>query len=144
MLHYVCALPNKKGTAAPLEFISDDPAKIEEWARRHDREGWGVYDCHNPLKPGATRRSKETVAEIRDIFVDIDPKDIVETVAEVDARVDELLLPFSWYNDSGRGRHGGYRLKEPISTDDKEMVARVDAVRVRLTEILCGDRTTRR
>ena len=36
MLHYVCALPNKKGTAAPLEFISDDPAKIEEWARRHD------------------------------------------------------------------------------------------------------------
>ena len=140
MPHYVCALPNKKGTAAPLEFISDDPAKIEEWARRHDREGWGVYDCHNPLKPGATRRSKETIAEIRDIFVDIDPKDIVETVAEVDARVDELLLPFSWYNDSGRGRHGGYRLKEPISTDDEEMVARVDAVRERLTEILCGDR----
>ena len=140
MLHYICALPNKKGTAAPLEFISDDPVKIEEWARRHDRPGWGVYDCHNPLKPGATRRSKETIAEVRDIVVDIDPKDIVETVVEVDARVRELLLPFSWYNDSGRGRHGGFRLKEPVDVGDAEMIARVDTVRERLTEILCGDR----
>jgi len=105
MLHYICALPNKKGTAAPLEFISDDPAKIEEWARRHDREGWGVYDCHNPLKPGATRRAKETIAAITSIAVDVDRKDIVETMLEVDARAGGLLLRLSWWNDSGRGRH---------------------------------------
>jgi len=60
MPSYVCALPNKKGDGIPQEFISDDPAKIEEWAQQHDKPGWGVFDCHNPLKPGATKRNKET------------------------------------------------------------------------------------
>jgi hypothetical protein len=140
MPFYVCALPNKKGTAAPLELICDDQAKIEAWARRHDREGWGIYTCHNPLKPGATRRSKETIAEVREIVVDIDPKDVVETMDEVDVRLNGLLLPPSELRDSGRGRHVVFWLKDPVSTDDQEMIAGVDAVRERLTEILCGDR----
>src|ERR1700704_2593806 len=140
MSFYVCALPNKKGTASPQEFISDDLAKIEEWAQRHDREGWGVYDCHNPLKAGATRRCKETIAMITNIYVDIDPKDVVESPDEVDARLHDLLLTPSEVRTSGRGRHVVFYLKEPIDADDTEMIARVDAVRDRLTEILCGDR----
>jgi AAA domain len=139
MPFYVCALPNKKGAGIPQEFISDDIAKIEEWARQHDKPGWGVYDCINPLKGGATARNKDNVAAVVSIRIDIDPKSVIETVDEVDAHLGNMLLPPSALIDSGRGRHADWALKEPISTDDAEMIARVDTVRSRLIETLCGD-----
>jgi hypothetical protein len=139
-MFYVCALPNKKGSAAPEEFFSDDPAAVEAWARRHDREGWGVYDCINELKPEARRRAKDTVAAVSRFYADVDPKDVVEAMPEVDNLLRDLLLPPSWVRDSGRGRHVGYELKEPVDYDDQEMLARLDVVRERVTEILCGDR----
>jgi AAA domain len=140
MLYYVCALPNKRGTGAVQEFFSDDLAKIEEWARQHDKPGWGVYDCINPLKDGASARNKESVAAVVSLRIDIDSKDIVETLPEVDAHLANMLLPPSAVIDSGRGRHADWVLKEPIPTDDAAMIARVDAVRARLVEILSGDR----
>jgi hypothetical protein len=140
MPHYVCALPNKKGAGVPQEFISDDLAKIEEWARQHDKPGWGVYDCINPLKDGAAARNKENVAAVVALRVDIDGKSIIETMDEVDAHLANMLLPPGAIIDSGRGRHANWELKEPISADEAEMITRVDAVRVRLIEILCGDR----
>jgi hypothetical protein len=71
MPYYVCALPVKKGTAPIQQFISDDLNEIETWARERDKPGWGVYDCHNPLKPGATARNKETVASVIEIYADV-------------------------------------------------------------------------
>jgi RecA-family ATPase len=140
MLYYVCALPNKKGVGVPQEFISNDPAKIEEWAKQHDKPGWGVYDCINPLKDGAGARNKENVAAVVSIRIDIEGKSVVETMDEIDAHLGNMLLPPTAVIDSGRGRHADWALKEPISTDDAEMIARADAVRARLIEILSGDR----
>jgi AAA domain len=140
MLYYVCALPNKKGVGVPQEFISNDPAKIEEWAKQHDKPGWGVYDCINPLKDGAGARNKENVAAVVSIRIDIDGKSVVETMDEIDAHLGNMLLPPTAVIDSGRGRHADWALKESISTDDAEMIARADAVRARLIEILSGDR----
>jgi hypothetical protein len=139
MLYYVCALPNKKGAGIPQEFISGDPAKIEEWARQHDKPGWGVYDCINPLRDAVAARNKENIAAILSIRIDIDGKSVVETMDEIDSHLGNMLLPPSSVIDSGRGRHADWALKEPIPTDDAEMIARVDAVRRRLIEILCGD-----
>jgi AAA domain len=136
---YMCALPIKKGAGVPQEFISDDTAKLEEWAKRHDQPGWGVYRCPNPLKDGATTRSKDTIAAVVSVRIDVDGKDVAETLPEVDAHLNNMLLPPTSIIDSGRGRHADWELKEPISTDDAEMVARVDAVRKRLVEILCAD-----
>jgi hypothetical protein len=133
-------LPNKRGDGIPQEFISDDPAKIEEWAQRHDKPGWGVFDCHNPLKAGATKRNKETIAAVAEIYVDVDPKDINESMETVDGLLRELLITPTEIRNSGRGRHVIYRLKEAISTDDAAMIERVDTVRAKLTDILCGDR----
>jgi hypothetical protein len=113
MPYYVCALPNKKGDGIPQEFISDDPSKIEEWAQQYNKPGWGVFDCHNPLKPDATRRTKETIAAIECIYADVDPKNIVETMEEVDAQLRDFLMPLE-IRDSGRGRHIGSKLKEPV------------------------------
>jgi hypothetical protein len=129
MPSYVCALPNKKGDGIPQEFISDDPAKIEEWAQQHDKPGWGVFDCHNPLKPGATRRNKETIAGVAEIYVDVDPKDINESMETVDGLLRELLITPTEIRNSGRGRHVIYRLKEAIGTDDAAMIERADGAR---------------
>jgi hypothetical protein len=140
MPYYVCALPNKKGAGIPQEFISDDPAAIESWAKGHDKPGWGVYDCINPLRDGATARNKESVAAVVSIRVDIDGKSVIETMEEVDAHLGNMLLPPSSIIDSGRGRHADWKLKEAIPTDDTDMIARIDPVRSRLIEILSGDR----
>jgi len=138
-LYYVCALPNKKGAGAPREFFSNDPAKIEQWARQHDKPGWGVYDCPNPLKDGATARNKESIAAVVSVRVDIDSKSVVEPVDAIDACLGEMLLPPATVIDSGHGRHADWALKEPVDTSDKDLIARIDKVRDRLIEILCGD-----
>jgi len=138
-VYYVCALPNKKGAGAPKEFFSDDPAKVEAWAREHDKPGWGVYDCPNPLKDGATARNKESVAAVVSIRVDIDSKSVVELTDTIDACLGEMLLPPTTIINSGHGRHADWALKEAIDTNDVGLIARVDNVRTRLIEILCGD-----
>jgi hypothetical protein len=137
--YYICALPNKKGTGAPKEFISDDIAKIEEWARRHDKPGWGVFDCINPLKDGATARTKETIAAVESLRIDVDSKDVFETKPEIETQLVSMLL-HPTVIDSGHGLHADWPLKEQVDTGDAAAIARVDAVRDRLIEILCGDR----
>jgi AAA domain-containing protein len=137
--YYVCALPNKKGAGVPKEFISDDLAKIEEWARQHDKPGWGVFDCINPLKDGATARTKDTIAAIESLRIDVDSKDVVETKPEIETQLANMLL-HPTVIDSGHGLHADWPLKEQVDTGDAATIARVDAVRDHLIEILCGDR----
>src|SRR5262245_26655971 len=136
MLYYVCALPNKKGAGIPQEFFSDDPAKIEEWARQHDKPEWGVSDSTHPLKDATEKQNKASDDALVSDRVDVDGKSVTETMDEVDGHLGNMLLPPSAIIDSGRGRHADWKLKEPIPTDDTGMIARVDAVRARLIEIL--------
>ena len=111
-------LPNPGEPGAPHECIADDPHVIEAFARREDKPGRGVYDCVSPLKPGARRRSLETIGEIVALHVDVDGKDLVEDLATIDARLATLPLPPSEVRNSGRGRHVVYALKEPIDAAD--------------------------
>ena len=84
---YLCSLPNPGKPGAPHEFLTHDWRQAEDWARREDRPGRGVYYCVNPLREGARTRSKETVAAITGLHVDIDFKDIDEDSDEVDRRL---------------------------------------------------------
>jgi hypothetical protein len=137
MPYYVCSLPNPGEPGVPHECIADDPRIIEAFAQREDRPGRGVYDCVSLLKPGARRRSLDTVATRDALHVDIDAKDIVEDLQAVDARLAGLLLPPSEVRNSGHGRHVVYNLKEPISSDAD--MARAASVLKQLTAHLCGD-----
>ena len=113
MPYYVCALPEQEGHRRSVGVhLRRSPAEIEPWARQHDQRK-GALDCPNPRKPGATRPSKETIAEIRNNLIDVDPKDISETMAEVDARLREPLLPPSEIRDSGRGHSGVFGSRGP-------------------------------
>lgn len=116
---YLASIPNPGNTGAAPKFLhSDDQALIERWLRAENRVGLSIYDCPNPLKPGAARHGKESLAAIEELFWDIDFKYIVEAAEQVDARLAQLLLTPSLLVDSGHGRHPRCRLKEPIPFND--------------------------
>jgi hypothetical protein len=138
MPYFVCSLPNP-GTKGPhRQFISDDPAAIQEWARAEDRPGLSVYYCPNPLIPGANRRALETIAEITCLHVDLDFKDIEEDVDTIDQRLRQLPEPPTEVRDSGGGRHVFWQLREPIGRNDPDFEPTKALLR-RLTQCLCGD-----
>jgi hypothetical protein len=64
MTQYFCSLPNPGESGSPKELFSDDPVLIKQFIKAEDRPGRGVYECINPLVPGARRRSLKTVAGI--------------------------------------------------------------------------------
>jgi len=79
MARYVCSLPNRGEPGNPKELISDNPALIKRFIKAEDRPGRGVYECINPLMPGARRRSLETVLELARLYFDLDLPNIEES-----------------------------------------------------------------
>jgi RecA-family ATPase len=138
MPYYICSLPNEKKAGRIPELISDDLDRIEEFARRWDRAGRGVYDCIAILKEGATRRCIENVGQLPHLPVDIDFKDIEEGPDEVDRRLRQLPLSPTEVRNSGGGRHVIYRLKEPVTAGEPEFARACDLLK-RLVTCLCGD-----
>jgi hypothetical protein len=53
------------------------------WLAHENHNGANVYVAANPLRPGSRRRTKESVAEVRHLYIDID--------ADGEARVAALL-----------------------------------------------------
>lgn len=135
---YICSLPNEKKRGRIPELYTTNPAAIEAFARRWNIPGRGVFDCVGELQPDANRRSIETVARLRQLHVDIDFKDIVESPDEIDRRLRSLLLRPTEVRNSGGGRHVIYELKEPVEAGEPEF-ERARALLKRLAACLCGD-----
>ena len=60
------------------QIFSGDTTEIADFIKRWDKDGFAVYRCVSPLRDGATTRSLETVAEVTQVVVDIDCKDLVD------------------------------------------------------------------
>src|SRR5579863_5196771 len=46
---------------------------FQQWLQlKNDREGFDIYVGMNPLKPGARTRTKEDIAAIRHLYLDLD------------------------------------------------------------------------
>jgi hypothetical protein len=136
-LKYVCALPYPKRSGRIPELISSDPAALEEFARRWDKPGYGVYECVSPLQEGARRRSLETVAALVLLHNDIDLRTLQETREEVLRRLTALPIPLE-IRDSGGGFHPVLHLKEEATPGSAEF-ERANAARSRLNHVLCAD-----
>jgi hypothetical protein len=135
---YLVSLPNQGHEGSPKILRSDSPTLIERWIRAEDRPGFSVYECPNPLKPGATRHGKDSIAAIIEIFTDTDFKDVVEAPEQVDKLLTQLPLQPTTLVDSGHGRHTRYTLKERIPYDDPAF-ERACAVQEKLTYYLAAD-----
>src|SRR5271166_791138 len=135
---YICSLPNIKGEGIERNLITRDPAEVDAFVAKEDRVGRAVYGCASLIKEGATRRAKETVAEIPGIWLDVDFKDIEQGPDEVDRALRELTLPPSRVIASGNGRHAYWDLKEALEATD-EAKTRVERILKVLAANLGGD-----
>jgi hypothetical protein len=76
---FICSLPNSDaGDCEPGErhVVTRNSARIEAFLRKWDRKDRAVYFCTATIQPGAAMRSKETLAELNGLHVDIDFKGI--------------------------------------------------------------------
>ena len=139
-MFYVCSLAISGEPGEPKELFTDDPALAERFAESEDkRPGRGVYECINPLVPGARRRSLETVAALQFIYFDLDLQNIEASREEVIERLRQLPIKFVWVRDSGSGNlHVGIEIKDPPPRETPEY-DRVAAVWKRLAEKLAAD-----
>jgi hypothetical protein len=135
MVQYLCSLPNEKGKGSLEQLFSDDPLEIAAFVKKWNVPGRAVYRCVNPLKPGSTRRSLETLDKIERFHCDIDFKDVEESPEQIEDRLLQLLVPVTVTRKSGGGLHLIWELKEPLPADDEH--AR-DVLR-RLTAALYAD-----
>ena len=142
-LRYVCSLPNPgTGGGLPHElFYTDDDAgraRAEMFSQRENKPGRGVYDCIGVLKADAKARRKDDVtAELEQIVVDLDLKNIKQSRDEVLQCLRQLALSPSEIRDSGLGLHAVWRLKEAV--DDEAGLSQAESVMRRLVELLAGD-----
>jgi AAA domain len=135
---YLVSLPNPGHEGKPKFLRSDNPTLIERWIKAENRPGFGVYYLPNPLKPGATTHSKENIAAISCVYVDVDFKDVTETADEVVRRLGDLLLQPTLIVDSGHGCHVLWQLKEEVAYDDPEFESAC-ALQAALIEYLDAD-----
>ena len=138
MSQYIASIPNPGIEGAPKILRSDDTGLITRWIKAEDRPGFSIYDCPNPLKPGATTHGKDSVSAIRVVYVDIDFKDVAEAPGEIDQRLADLLLTPTETVDSGHGRHVKYELKEEVACDDPDF-EQVCALQAQLIEYFAAD-----
>ena len=140
MTYYVCSLPQHGEPGEPKELFTDDLALAERFIEAEDkRPGRGVFQCINPLLPGARRRSLETVARLQFIYFDLDLQNIEASRDDVIKRLRGLPVEFIWVRDSGFGNlHVGIEIKDAPVRDTPEY-DRVVAVWKRLAEKLAAD-----
>ena len=139
MPYYYCSLPNEKKPGRVPCVITDDDVVRDAFIQKWDVPGRGVYWCPNPLKPGATTRSLENLERIDFLYADNDYRHVVEPADLVIARVAGLPLEATTVNNSGRGLHSFYRLREPIDASDTVMLERARAAQRALAAALSAD-----
>ena len=101
MTYYVCSLPQHGEPGEPKELFTDDLALAERFIEAEDkRPGRDVFQCINPLLPGARRRSLETVARLQFIYFDIDLQNVEASRDDVIKRLRALPVEFIWVRDS--------------------------------------------
>jgi hypothetical protein len=134
--YYICSMANE-GRGRMVALLTDNTGQLEKFAEDHDQPGRSVYSCPNPLKDTATRRSKDDVAAIVTLHIDIDFKRLATPPDEVRAKVRALPCPFE-IRESGGGLHVLANLKEAYENGTEHFI-RAEQLRAQLTDLLCGD-----
>jgi hypothetical protein len=141
---YLCSLPNPelKGTPAgePSErhILTRSTEQITGFVAKWNRPGRGLYFCTATIQPDAARRTKQTLAELVALHIDIDFKSVVETSDEIERVVEQLSPPPTRVHHSGHGLQLFWRFKTPIPATTENVAAHERLLR-RFTDRAGGD-----
>jgi len=95
--------------------------EFQEWLKRENRAGSDVFMGMNPLKEGATSRSKENIREIRHVYLDLD-EDAPASLARVHESPDVPAPNFVL--DTSRQKHQVIWKIEGVDLEQAETLLR--------------------
>ena len=107
--------------------------------KKWDREDRALYFCAATVQLDATKRSKETLAELNGLHCDIDFKSVAHAgPAEIERRLRETMLLPTFVVLSGNGLHAYWCFRESLLAT-AENIERVEALLRLLADHLAGD-----
>jgi hypothetical protein len=139
---FICSLPNsdaKDREPGERKVTTRQADYVEAFLKKWDRKDRALYFCTATLQPGASKRSKETLAELNGLHCDFDFKSVANAgPAEIERRLRETMLLPTFVVVSGNGLHVYWCFREslPATADNIE---RVEALLHLLADHLAGD-----
>ena len=139
---YISSLPNadaqrSRSRRAPCHHPASRKTS-RRFLRKWDRKDRALYFCTATVQAGATTRSKETLAELNGLHIDIDFKSITISPDETERKLQQLMLLPSKVVASGGGLHAYWLFKEALPAT-AENIERVEALAALLADHLGGD-----
>jgi hypothetical protein len=139
---FVCSLPNEHngGRPAAVSVCGDwDRSRLDELTlQKWDRPDRGMFFCVNPIVPGQPTRSRDTIAEIVTLHVDIDHDKVDMAPDDILRVLQALELPPSKIVHSGHGFHAYWLFNEALPVSP-ELITQVEDALRGLARILGGD-----
>jgi hypothetical protein len=137
---YLCSLPNERDGGRPAEICGrGDGTRLDELVHQAwDRNDRGTFFCVNTVRPGQSRRSKETVHEIVALHADIDLDKVDASRDEIERKLGQLLLLPTYVIASGHGFHAYWLLHEAIEATPKA-IAHTEHLLHRVADHVGGD-----
>jgi P4 family phage/plasmid primase-like protien len=146
---YICSFPNDRDDpqqASERHMLTRKPGEIEQFIKKWDKPGRGAFVCMGTIKLGAVRRCKETISETIGLHADIDFKNVdglpSDPLAARDAvlkQIARLKYQPSAIVFSGGGIHAYWLFKEPMDTQAKSNIDRIELALRQLADIVAGD-----
>jgi len=138
---YLSSLPNPdagNGHASERHVTTRDGQDVARFVRKWDQRNRALYFCVSTIKPGVTRRAKETLAELNGLHTDIDFKSVDDTPEEIEQKLAQVMLPPTTVVASGHGLHAYWLLREALPATS-ENIAELEVLLRLLADHLGGD-----
>ena len=104
---FICSLPNsdaKDREPGERKVTTRQADHVEAFLKKWDRKDRALYFCTATVQLDATKRSKETLAELNGLHCDIDFKSVAHAgPAEIERRLRETMLLPTFVVLSGNG-----------------------------------------
>lgn len=142
---YVASLPNPElrgtpeGEPAERHILTRNSEQIASFTADWNLPGRAVYWGPATLKPDATRRCKESIAELLALHIDIDFKNVEEPPEEIARIVKQLPLPPTRMRNTGHGFQAFWGFEAAVPATP-EAIAEHERMQRLLADHLGGDR----
>lgn len=121
----IAVLLRNRSRSQTLQRITSAEAvagvEFQRWLKRENRSGSDVFVGMNPLKEGATSRSKENIREVRHVYLDLD-EDAPASLARVHESPD--VPPPNFVLDTSSGKHQVVWKIEGVDLEQAESLLR--------------------